>query len=200
MGELNILSKGLAVYAVDEDSIAAEMEIAPGDRVLSVDGREIKDIIDFQYYTAEEEFTLLIEKPNGEIWELEIERSEGEYLGLEVEIVGSGGLKTCRNNCIFCFVAQMPQGMRASLYDKDDDYRLSLTQGSFITLSNLTEEEFSRIIEYHLSPLYISVHAWDPAVRVKLMRNPRAGDLPEQLQRLAAAGISFHAQIGRAHV
>jgi putative radical SAM enzyme (TIGR03279 family) len=195
LGELNILSKGLAVSAVEEDSIAAEMEIVPGDRVLSVDGREIMDIIDFQYYTAEEEFTLLIEKPNGEIWELEIERSEGEYLGLEVETVGSGGLKTCRNNCIFCFVAQMPQGMRASLYDKDDDYRLSLTQGSFITLSNLTEEEFSRIIEYHLSPLYISVHAWDPAVRVKLMRNPRAGDLPEQLQRLAAAGISFHAQI-----
>ncbi|MHB8124179.1 MAG: DUF512 domain-containing protein [Desulfitobacteriaceae bacterium] len=189
------MPKGLVIATVEEESIAAEMEIEPGDRVLSVDGQEITDIIDFQYLTAEIEFTLLIEKAGGEIWELEIERSEGEYLGLEVETVSCGGLKTCRNNCIFCFVAQMPKGMRGSLYDKDDDYRLSLTQGSFITLSNLDEEEFSRIIEFHLSPLYISVHAWNSEIRVKLMKNPRAGDLPGQLKRLAAAGITLHAQI-----
>jgi putative radical SAM enzyme (TIGR03279 family) len=192
---LNILAKGLPVAAVEEESIASEMEIEPGDRILSIDGREINDIIDFQYYTAEMEFTLLIEKAGGEIWELEIERSEGEYLGLEVETVGCGGLKTCQNNCVFCFVAQLPPGLRKSLYDKDDDYRLSLTQGSFITLTNLSEEEFGRIIKYHLSPLYISVHAWNPEIRFKLMRNPRAAALPEQLERLAAAGITFHAQI-----
>ena len=127
------MPKGLVIAAVEEESIAAEMEIEPGDRVLSVDGQEVNDIIDFQYLTAELEFTLLIEKAGGEIWELEIERSEGEYLGLEVETISCGGLKVCRNNCVFCFVAQMPKGMRDSLYGKDDDYRLSLTQGSFIT-------------------------------------------------------------------
>ncbi len=190
-----MLPKGLVIATVEEESIAAEMEIVPGDRVLSVDGQEISDIIDFQYLTAEMAFTLLIEKAGGEIWELEIERSEDESLGLEVETVSCGGLKTCRNNCVFCFIAQMPRGMRGSLYDKDDDYRLSLTQGSFITLSNLEEEEFSRIIEFHLSPLYISVHAWNSEMRVKLMKNPRAGDLPGQLKRLAAAGITLHAQI-----
>lgn len=182
--------------AVEEGSIAAEMEIEPGDRILSIDGREINDIIDFQYYTADEpEYTILIEKAGGEIWELEIIRSEGEFLGLEVETVGCRGLKTCRNNCVFCFVAQMPEGLRKSLYDKDDDYRLSLTQGSFITLTNISEEDFNRILKFHLSPLYISVHSWDPQVRVKLMRNPRAADLPGQLERLAAAGIIIHAQI-----
>ncbi len=191
----NIFTKGLAVAAVEENSIASEMEIEPGDRILSIDGREIKDIIDFQYYTAETEFTLLIEKAGGEIWELEIERSEGEYLGLEVETVGCGGLKTCQNNCVFCFVAQLPPGQRKSLYDKDDDYRLSLTQGSFITLTNLSEEEFGRILKYRLSPLYISVHAWNPEIRIKLMRNPRAADLPRQLKRLAAVRITFHTQI-----
>jgi Fe-S oxidoreductase, related to NifB/MoaA family len=192
---LNIFAKGLLVAAVEEESIASEMEIEPGDRILSIDGREINDIIDFQYYTAETEFTLLIEKAGGEIWELEIERSEGEYLGLEVETVGCGGLKTCQNNCAFCFIAQMPPGLRSSLYDKDDDYRLSLTQGSFITLTNLSEQEFMRIIKFHLSPLYISVHAWNPEIRFMLMRNPRAADLSQQLERLVAAGITFHAQI-----
>jgi putative radical SAM enzyme (TIGR03279 family) len=193
---LNILTKGLPVAAVEAGSIAEEMEIEPGDRILSIDGREINDIIDFQYYTADEpEYTILIEKAGGEIWELEIIRSEGEFLGLEMGTVGCGGLKTCQNNCLFCFVAQMPAGLRRSLYDKDDDYRLSLTQGSFITLTNLSEEDFERILKFHLSPLYISVHAWDPQVRVKLMRNPRAAALPGQLERLAAAGIVVHAQI-----
>jgi putative radical SAM enzyme (TIGR03279 family) len=193
---LNILAKGLLVAAVEEGSIASELEIEPGDRILSINDREINDIIDFQYYTADEmEFILLIEKADGEIWELDIVRSEGEFLGLEVEMVGCGELKTCQNNCVFCFVAQMPSGLRKSLYDKDDDYRLSLTQGSFITLTNLSEKEFARIIKYHLSPLYISVHAWNPEIRFKLMRNPRASDLPQQLERLAAAGITLHAQI-----
>ncbi|MDD2234003.1 MAG: DUF512 domain-containing protein [Desulfitobacteriaceae bacterium] len=195
-GVLNILIKGLPVAAVEKGSIASEMEIEPGDRILSIDGREINDIIDFQYYTADEpEYTILIEKAEGEIWELEIIRSEGEFLGLEMETVGCGGLKTCQNNCLFCFIAQMPAGLRKSLYDKDDDYRLSLTQGSFITLTNLSKEDFERILKFHLSPLYISVHAWDPQVRVKLMRNPRAADLLSQLERLAAAGIIMHAQI-----
>lgn len=189
------VSKGLIVASVLEESIAEEMEITPGDRILAVDGQELRDIIDFQYLTADDEFTLLIEKEDGEIWELEIERSPGEELGLEVKAVSSKGLKLCKNNCVFCFVAQMPEGMRATLYDKDDDYRLSLTQGSFITLSNLDDEEFERILKFHLSPLFISVHAWDAEARVRLMKNPKAGNLSSQLKRLTEAGILIHSQI-----
>jgi len=189
------LPKGLVVAAVDPGSIAEEMEIQVGDRVLAVNEEELNDIIDFQFGISEEEFTLLIEKINGELWEIEIEKAPGEFLGLEVETISAEGLKLCRNNCAFCFVAQMPKGMRPTLYDKDDDYRLSITQGSFITLSNLSEEELSRIISLHLSPLYISVHAWNPEVRARLMKNPQAGKLPEQIRRLTEAGIVIHAQV-----
>ncbi len=187
--------KGLVVAGVEPGSIGEEVEILSGDRILAVDGQEVKDIIDFQFMTADEEFTLLVEKENGEVWEVEIERSLDEELGLEIQAVSSQGLKLCKNNCVFCFVSQMPKGMRGSLYDKDDDYRLSLTQGSFITLSNLDEEEFARIIKLHLSPLYISVHAWDRDARIRLLKNPHAGDLPKQLKALAEAGITIHSQI-----
>lgn len=189
------MPKGLVVAAVIEGSIAEEMEITREDRVLAVNGQDLTDIIDFQYQTAEEEFTLLIEKEDGELWEIEIERSPGEALGLEVQAVSSHGLKLCKNNCVFCFVAQMPEGLRETLYDKDDDYRLSLTQGSFITLSNLDDEEFERILRYHLSPLYISVHAWDAETRVRMMKNPKAGDLALRMKQLAEAGILIHSQI-----
>ena len=177
--------KGLVVAGVEPGSIGEEVEILPGDRILAVDGQEVQDIIDFQFLTADEEFTLLVKKEDGEVWEIEIERSFDEELGLEIQAVSSHGLKLCKNNCVFCFVSQMPKGMRKSLYDKDDDYRLSLTQGSFITLSNLNEEEFARIIKLHLSPLYISVHAWDRDARIRLMKNPQAGDLQDQLRELA---------------
>lgn len=188
------MSYGLVITAVHPGSIAEEMEIEVGDRVLTVDEEELNDIIDFQFGIAEDEFMLLIEKTNGEQWEINIEKAPGEFLGLEVE-VSSKGLKVCRNNCTFCFVAQMPKGMRSTLYDKDDDYRLSLTQGSFITLSNLSEKEIERIIALHLSPLYVSVHAWDPGVRAGLMRNPHAGKLSELIRRFAEAGIAVHAQV-----
>lgn len=189
------MSKGLVVAAVHVGSIAEEMEIEVGDRVLAVNEEELNDIIDFQYGISEDEFTLLIEKGDGELWELDIEKGPSEFLGLEVETVSAQGLKKCNNNCSFCFVAQMPKGMRSSLYDRDDDYRLSLTQGSFITLSNLSEEDLDRIVSLHLSPMYISVHAWNPEVRTRLMKNPRAGKLPDQFRKLAEAGITIHAQI-----
>lgn len=189
-----MVPQGLVVGKVLPGSIAAELGISPGDTVLAIDGQEVKDIIDFQFLTAEYEFLLLLEK-EGELWELEIERDSEEYLGLEFEGVSGEGLKLCRNHCVFCFVAQMPKGMRKSLYAKDDDYRLSLTQGSFITLSNLTEAEFERILNLHVSPLYISVHAWDPEVRKRLMKNPQSAHIGQQLTRLAQAGITIHAQI-----
>ena len=189
------MAKGLVVAGVSPGSIAEEMEIEAGDRVLAVNEEELQDIIDFQYAVADEEFTLLIEKPDGEEWELEIERGPGEFLGLELEAVSPEGTKFCKNHCTFCFVDQMPEGLRPTLYGRDDDYRLSMTQGSFITLSNLSEQEMERITSLHLSPLYISVHAWNPEARVRMMKNPRAGKLSEQLQRLAEAGVAVHAQI-----
>ncbi|MDA8229193.1 MAG: DUF512 domain-containing protein [Desulfitobacterium hafniense] len=189
------MSKGLEVAYVEANSIAEELEIFPGDRIIAVNDEEINDLIDFQYLTAEEEFTILLEKKNGEIWEVEIEREPGEVLGLEVEAVSSQGLKVCKNNCVFCFVAQMPEGMRPSLYEKDDDYRLSLTQGSFITLSNLTEQEVDRILNLRLSPLYISVHAWDSQARVRLMKNPKTGDVSKLIKEFVEAGIVLHTQI-----
>ncbi|MHB1652296.1 MAG: DUF512 domain-containing protein [Desulfitobacteriaceae bacterium] len=188
------MPQGLVVGRVLPRSIAEELGIFPGDEVLAVDGQAVKDIIDFQYLTAEDTFNMMLQK-EGEVWEYEIERDPEEFLGLEFEKVSTEGLKLCRNNCVFCFISQMPSGMRETLYAKDDDYRLSLTQGSFITLSNLTEEEFARILSLHLSPLYISVHAWKPEIRVKLMKNPLAGKIDEQLTRLAEDGISIHAQI-----
>lgn len=189
------MPKGLVVAAVLPGSIAEEMEIEVGDCVLSVNERALNDIIDFQYGISDEDYTLLIEKPDGEQWELEIEKAPDEFLGLEVATISADGLKLCCNHCVFCFVAQMPRGMRSTLYDRDDDYRLSLTQGSFITLSNLSETELERIISFHLSPLYISVHAWDSETRARLMKNPQAGKLPEQIQRLAKAGITLHTQV-----
>jgi putative radical SAM enzyme (TIGR03279 family) len=189
------LSDGLVVSRVLSGSIAAEMEIEAGDMLLEVCGKKIEDVLDLQYYTADDEFTLLVEKPSREVWELEIVKEPGETLGIEVKAIGAQGLKKCRNKCVFCFVEQMPPGMRESLYDRDDDYRLSFMQGSYITLSNLTEAEFRRIIALHLSPLYISVHAWDGSVREKLMQNRRVGRLAAQIQMLAEAGLMLHTQI-----
>ena len=189
------MPNGLMVSAVMKNSIAAEMEIEPGDEILQVDQHNVQDILDLQYWTAEEEFTLIIQKKNHEIWELEIIKEPEELLGIEVSSVGRDGLMKCRNNCVFCFVRQMPPGMRSSLYDLDDDYRLSVNQGSYITLSNLKEKDFQRIIDMHLSPLYISVHAWNPVVREKLMRNRQTGKLAEQIKRLAEAGLVLHTQI-----
>lgn len=190
------LSSGLEVSRVLRDSIAEEMDIRPGDIILQVNGREIHDVLDLQYYTAEDEFTLLIAKQEkNEIWELKIEKEPGEQLGIELCSVSSEGLKKCVNNCVFCFVRQLPPGLRLSLYDRDDDYRLSVTQGSYITLSNLSDQELQRIIDLHISPLYLSVHAWNPKVRKKLMRNPQTGKLPEQIRMLAEAGLTIHTQV-----
>ncbi|RNC28040.1 MAG: hypothetical protein AWM53_01970 [Candidatus Dichloromethanomonas elyunquensis] len=189
------MSNGLTVSKILPGSIASEMEIEPGDILLQADGKTIQDVLDLQYYTSEDEFTLIIQKPNHEIWELEIIKEPGEMLGIEVHNISAEGLKKCKNNCVFCFVRQMPPGMRESLYDRDDDYRLSIMQGSYITLSNLHSEEFDRMIDWHLSPLYISVHAWEAGIREKLMRSRSAGKLADQIKMLAEAGLTLHTQI-----
>ena len=187
--------KGLVVSKVLESSIAAEMEIEPGDTIVKVGNQKVTDIIDLQYCTSEDEYKLLIKKKNNELWELEIEKEPGESLGIELCSVCVEGLMKCSNNCVFCFIQQMPPDMRESLYDRDDDYRLSLTQGSYITLSNLSRDDFQRIVDMHISPLYISVHAWNSSVRQKLMRNRNAGEIQEQLKILTDAGITLHTQV-----
>lgn len=189
------MAKGLVVAKVLAGSIASEMEIEPGDVILEVNDKQITDVLDLQYYTADEEFTLVVEKKDREIWEMEIEKGPGELLGIEVSSLSTEGLKHCANNCVFCFVRQMPPDLRESLYDRDDDYRLSVTQGSYITLSNLSPADYQRIIELHISPLYISVHAWDPAARVRLMGNRKVGEIAWQIKMLAEAGLTLHTQI-----
>lgn len=185
----NIITK------VNLGGIAEEVGIEENDKLLSINGNKIKDIIDYKFLSVDEEITLEIEKVNGEIWEIEIEKEYGEGLGIEF----GGGLidkaKSCSNKCIFCFIDQLPKGMRKSLYFKDDDSRLSFLQGNFVTLTNMKEEDIDRIIKYHISPINISVHTTNPELRVEMLNNRFAGKVFERMKRLADAGISMNAQI-----
>jgi putative radical SAM enzyme (TIGR03279 family) len=184
---------GLRIDAVTPASIADSMEVAAGDRLLSVNGHPLRDIIDYSYFTAaEEELLLEIEKPDGELWELEVEREHGEPLGL---LFSAPEPARCSNNCIFCFVHQLPKGLRKPLYVKDEDYRLSFLNGNYVTLANLKNTELSRIIEQRLSPLYISVHATNQFLRAELLGKKKIPPILDQLRALAAAGIVMHTQI-----
>lgn len=185
----------IRIRAVEPGSIAEELEIFPGDYLLKIDGKEIRDYIDYQYGIAADFFVLTVKKADGEIWEIEIEKDADESIGLVFDDIIFDQLKLCKNNCLFCFVRQQPGGLRKSLLLKDDDYRFSFLQGSFITLTNLKEEDFKRIVDYNLSPLYISVHTTNPALRVEMMKNPQAGRIMEQLKYLAERGISYHTQL-----
>ena len=182
------------VASVMPHSLAFRLGIQPGDRIVKINGKRIPDLITYQLAEAQELLVLEVEKENGEYWEYEVEKAEAEGLGLSFTTAVFEGIKPCCNHCLFCFVDQMPPKLRPSLYIKDDDYRLSFLQGSYITLTNLTEANWQRIQRLRLSPLYISVHATDPEVRVRLLGNKRAGDIQAQLRRLAAWGCHFHAQ------
>ena len=175
---------GLLIEKVLAGSIAEEMEIEPGDRLTAVNGHPLRDIIDYNFFSAEEELTLEIVKGDGELWEVEIERGEDEPLGL---IFPAPTPLQCGNRCIFCFVHQLPRGLRSPLYVKDEDYRLSFLYGNYVTLANIGREEVARIREQRLSPLYISVHATDAVLRERLLG--QAGIIPIQsiMEELAAA-------------
>lgn len=187
-------TKGLTVSDSTEGSIAEEMGITQGDTVRSVNGFVIHDILDYQFLTNDSLVNIELRKKNGEIWELEIEKDFDQDIGISFTGTGLETITRCTNKCIFCFVDQMPKGMRKSLYVKDDDYRLSFLQGSFITLANLTEKDFEKIIRLRLSPLYVSVHTTNPELRKKVLGSPRAGDILTQLKRLTDEGIEVHAQ------
>ncbi len=172
--------------------IAEELGILPGTELLTVNGRELTDFLDWEFLTAEEELLIAARLPDGELVEYEIERPEGEPMGVELE---PPTVRRCANRCEFCFIEGLPTGLRKPLYVRDDDYRLSFAYGNFATLSNVKERDIRRILEYRLSPLYVSVHAtpWD--ARKKLLNNPRVPNIVAQLRRLAEGGIQFHAQM-----
>jgi len=183
------------ISAVKENSIAEELEIQAGDEIISIDNNELKDLIDYKFYTKSEELTILIKKQNGEFEEIELEKDFDEDLGLIFESAVFDKVKPCLNKCIFCFVDQQPKGLRDTLYIKDDDYRLSYLQGTYITMTNLKEEDKARISKLRLGPLYISVHTTNPELRVKMLKNPNAANILEDLKWLKKYQIPIHVQI-----
>lgn len=183
------------VNSVIQSSIAEELEIESGDEILSIDGVKMSDMIDYNFYCKSDFLTLEVKKKNGEIEEIEIEKDYDEDLGIVFESAVFDRVKPCLNKCIFCFVDQQPKGLRDSLYIKDDDYRLSYLQGTYITLTNLTEKDKERIKRMQLGPFYVSVHTTNPDLRVKMLRNPNAGKALENLKWFRKNKIPFHAQI-----
>ena len=183
------------VNSVLENSIAEELEIEKGDEILSIDGCKMQDMIDYNFYMKSELITIEIKKKNSEIEEIEIEKDYDDDLGIVFESAVFDRVKPCLNHCIFCFVDQQPIGLRDTLYIKDDDYRLSYLQGTYITLTNLKEEDKDRIKRMHLGPFYVSVHTTNPELRVKMLRNPNAGKCLENLKWFRKNKIPFHAQI-----
>ena len=183
------------ITGVIPGSIADEMAIEAGDILLLINGQEIQDIIDYQFYSQDDFIVVEIKKTNGELWSLEIDKDWDEELGLLFDDVIFDKMRVCQNRCLFCFVDQLPPGMRKTLYIKDDDYRYSFLYGNFISLTNLKEKDWRKIIDMHLSPLYVSVHCMDPELRVKILGSKRAASIREDLKRLLDAGIEIHTQI-----
>lgn len=183
------------ITGIARNSIAEEMGIEKGDVLLSINDHQITDILDYQFYSQDDVLVMEIKKTNNEIWSIEIEKDYDEFLGLEFDEIIFDKMKVCRNHCIFCFVDQMPCRMRKTLYIKDDDYRYSFMYGNFITLTNLNETDWEKIVTMKLSPLYVSVHCIQPELRQMMLNNPRAGTIKKDLQRLHDAGIKVHTQI-----
>ena len=183
------------VSAVTPGSIAEEMEIEPGDVLVSVNEQDPEDVFDYRYLMNEEEVLVVIRKPDGEEWELEIEKEYEDDLGMEFENGLMDDYRSCRNKCMFCFIDQLPKGMRDTLYFKDDDSRLSFLQGNYLTLTNMSEHDLEKIIYYKLSPINISFQATNPELRCKMLHNRFAGDVMDKVRRLKEAGIMMNGQI-----
>ncbi len=189
------MEKKHIINKVEKGSIADELNIAPGDALICINGQKIEDVFDYHYLIHEEEVTVLIRKPDGEEWEFEIEKDYDEDLGIVFESGLMDDYKSCRNKCIFCFIDQMPKGMRDTLYFKDDDSRLSFLQGNYITLTNMKQNDIERIIRYRLEPINISVHTTNPALRCKMLNNRFAGEALAHMQRLKEESIQMNGQI-----
>ncbi len=186
--------KGHVIRSVDPGSIAEELGLEAGDRLLSIDGHDPEDIFDYEYYLENESVVLEVLKADGEEWELDIE-NQYQDLGLTFENGLMSEYRSCTNRCIFCFIDQMPPGMRDTLYFKDDDSRLSFLQGNYVTLTNMKKKDIDRIIRFHLSPINISVHTTDPELRCRMLRNRFAGEALKNIDRLYEAGTPMNGQI-----
>ena len=193
--EVNVKNSNNIISKVYKDSIAEEIGIEVGDLLIAVNDQKIHDIIEYKFLISDEYIELEIQKRDGEVYIYEIEKDFDEELGIEFVNPIIDKAKSCRNKCIFCFIDQLPKGMRKTLYFKDDDSRLSFLQGNFITLTNMSEEDIQNIIKYRISPINISVHTTNPELRTKMINNKRAGKLLETMKRLADAQIEMNCQI-----
>ena len=182
----------IRVQAVAPDTLGAALQLTSGTELIAVNDRDLEDFLDWEFLTADDHFMLRVKLPSGEEVEYDVERPEGLPMGVTLE---APRIRRCANHCDFCFVDGNPQGMRQVLYIRDDDYRLSFRYGNFATLTNLKPWDLERIVEYRLSPLYVSVHATDPVVRRWLLRNPEAPEVVSQLRWFAERGITFHTQV-----
>lgn len=182
------------IAGIQKNSILEEMEVEVGDKLLSINNMPVTDILDYRYLIADDTLVVEIEKPDGEVWELDIEKEFEEDLGVEFpeEMLAT---KTCKNNCIFCFIDQLPEGMRESLYVKDDDERLSFLTGNYITMTNLTPDELNRIIRYRIMPMNLSIHTTNPELRCQMLNNRFAGDVMSYLETFRDNGIQMNGQI-----
>ncbi|HIT89795.1 MAG TPA: DUF512 domain-containing protein, partial [Candidatus Merdenecus merdavium] len=183
------------IHTIETGSIAEELELEPGDTLLTINGKEIEDVFDYHYLINDEFLDVVVEKKDGEQWELEIEKDVEEDLGILFESGLMDEYRSCTNKCMFCFIDQMPEGMRDTLYFKDDDSRLSFLQGNYVTLTNMSEHDIDRIIEYKLAPINISIHTTNPELRVKMLHNRFAGEALKKIDRLCQAGIPMNGQI-----
>ena len=183
------------VKSVLPGSIADELGVQPGDKLLCINGTQVGDVFDYHYLCNEEYLTVLIEKPDGEQWELEIEKEYEDDLGIEFENGLMDEYRSCSNKCIFCFIDQMPPGMRETLYFKDDDSRLSFLQGNYVTLTNMSEKDVERIITYKMEPINVSVQTMNPELRCMMLNNRFAGEALKKIDRFAKAGITMNGQI-----
>ena len=186
--------EGHRILKVDPGSIGEELELEPGDCVLTINGNTIQDIFDYEYYVNSPSMIMTVRKADGEEWELDIE-NDYEDLGLTFENGLMSDYRSCSNKCIFCFIDQMPPGMRETLYFKDDDTRLSFLQGNYVTLTNLKEQDIERIIRFKLAPINISVQTTNPALRCKMLNNRFAGRALQMIDRLFEAGTPMNGQI-----
>lgn len=183
------------IYKIEPGSIAEEMDLEPGDILVSINGTQIEDVFDYHYLVNDEELLVVVRKQNGEEWELEIEKDYSEDLGIEFENGLMDDYKSCSNKCVFCFIDQMPPGMRDTLYFKDDDSRLSFLQGNYVTLTNMKDKDLERIINYKLAPINISVHTTNPTLRCEMLHNRFAGEALKKIDRLFEAEIEMNGQI-----
>ena len=183
------------VKSLMRGGIGEELGIEPGDKLLAINGNEIQDVFDYYYYEESEQLLLLIEKPDGEEWELEIEKDEDESLGIEFDQSLMDEYRSCRNKCMFCFIDQMPKGMRETLYFKDDDSRLSFLQGNYITLTNMSDHDVERIVKYRLEPINISFQTTNPELRCKMLHNRFAGEALKKVDILYRGQIEMNGQI-----